>query len=120
MADARRILSKSICDLSSEILLYACKIKETTDGCWRCACSEARQAFEVVAQGGFAEHVQVDGPSRAAQNGEDQAQGKADKKEAALRVLGAGAEMVPDDDENHRGCEDKCGDGIDFRSNAAA
>jgi hypothetical protein len=45
--------------------------------------------FEVVAQEGFAGHLQVDGQSRAAQNGEDQAQGKADtqtQEEVALTL----------------------------------
>jgi len=32
-----------------EIILYACKIKETTNGSRRCACGKARQEVEVVA-----------------------------------------------------------------------
>ena len=32
-----------------EIILYACKIEETTNGSRSCACSKARKAFEVVA-----------------------------------------------------------------------
>src|SRR3954447_14213601 len=32
-----------------ETILYACKIKKTTNGSRSCACSEARQAFQVVA-----------------------------------------------------------------------
>jgi hypothetical protein len=32
-----------------ELFMYACKIKETANGSWRCACGEARQAFQVVA-----------------------------------------------------------------------
>jgi hypothetical protein len=30
--------------------LYACKIKETANGGWRRACSEARETLEVIAQ----------------------------------------------------------------------
>src|SRR5215510_11455405 len=37
-----------------------------------------------------------------------------------LLALGAGAEMVPDDEENYRGGENKRGDGVDLRSNATA
>src|SRR5215468_1811000 len=40
--------------------------------------------------------------------------------ESVLLALGAGAEMVPDDDENHRGGQDEGGDGVYFGSNAAA
>src|SRR5438874_3327698 len=41
-------------------------------------------------------------------------------KEEALRMLGAGAEMVPDGDENNGNDEDERGDGVDFGSDAAA
>lgn len=34
---------------SANQLVYACEIKETANGGWRCACGEARQAFQVVA-----------------------------------------------------------------------
>src|SRR6516225_6197894 len=37
-----------------------------------------------------------------------------------LLALGAGAEMVPDDEENYRGGENERGDGVDLRSNTAA
>ena len=68
-----------------ETYLYACKIKETTNGRWRGARGEARKALEVVAQRRFARNVQIDEQSGAAQNGQDQAQRKTDKEEAALR-----------------------------------
>ncbi len=83
------VAGQSVLLSGNELFVYACKIEETTNGCRRCACSEARQTFQVVAQGSFAEHVQVDGQSRAAQNGEDQAQGKADteaQEEVALTL----------------------------------
>jgi hypothetical protein len=71
--------------------MYARKIKETTNGSGRCACGQARQAFQVVAQGRFARNVQVDEQGGAAQNGEDKAQGKTDTEaeeevELTLRV----------------------------------
>src|SRR4029453_1072395 len=37
-----------------------------------------------------------------------------------LLAIGTGAEMVPDTDQNDRGEEDERGDGVDFRSDAAA
>src|SRR5262249_35796344 len=37
-----------------------------------------------------------------------------------LLAFGAGAEMVPDDEENYRGGENERGNGVDFRSNATA
>jgi hypothetical protein len=60
--------------------VYACKIKETTNGRWRGSCGEARKELEIVAQGRFAKHVQINEQSGAAQNGQDQAQRKADKE----------------------------------------
>jgi hypothetical protein len=33
------------------MLLYACKIKETTNGSWRSPRREARETIEVIAQG---------------------------------------------------------------------
>jgi hypothetical protein len=72
--------------LRRETYLYACKIKETTNGRWRSACGEARKALEVVTERRFARNVQIDEQSGAAQNGQDQAQRKTDKEEAALRI----------------------------------
>ena len=69
-----------------ETYLYACKIKETTNGRWRSTRGEARKALEVVTERCFAGDVQIDEQSRAAQNGQDQAQRKTDEEEAALRI----------------------------------
>src|SRR5215475_1696531 len=66
--------------------MYACKIKETKNGSRRCACRETWQAQGVIAQRRFARDVQVNEQSRAAQNGQDQAQGETDKEEAALKL----------------------------------
>jgi hypothetical protein len=66
--------------------MCACKIKETANGSRRCACGEARQAFQVVASGRFAKFVQVNEQSGAPQNGQDEAQGETDKEEPALKL----------------------------------
>jgi hypothetical protein len=68
--------------------LYACKIEETTNGRGRGVGSQAGQTVEIVAQRGIARDVQVDEQIRAAQNGEDQAQGKTDAlaEEKTLRI----------------------------------
>jgi hypothetical protein len=39
--------------------MYACEIEETTNGSGGCARGKTRKAFKIVAQGGFAKHVQV-------------------------------------------------------------
>jgi len=67
-----------------ELFLYACKIKETTNGRWRRARRETWQTLKVIAQGRFEGNVQVDEQKRAAQNGQNQAQRKTDEK-ATLR-----------------------------------
>jgi hypothetical protein len=46
---ARRATCQSGLASARELLMYACKIKETANGSWRCARREARQAFQVVA-----------------------------------------------------------------------
>jgi hypothetical protein len=66
--------------------LYASKIKETTNGRWRCACCQAGQALKVVAQRRFTRDVQIDEQKRAAANGQKKAQRKTDKKEAAVKI----------------------------------
>jgi hypothetical protein len=71
--------------LKREPFLYACKIKETADGRWRGAGSEARQTLQVVAQRGFTRNVQINEQSGAAPNGQDKAQRKTDKEEATLK-----------------------------------
>ena len=66
------------------IVLYACKIKKTTDG-RRCgAFGETRKTLQIIAQRCFARDVQIDEQSGAAQNGQNQAQRKTDKEKAAL------------------------------------
>jgi hypothetical protein len=64
--------------------MYACEIKETTNGGGRGARGKTRKTFKIVAQGCFAKHVQVNEQSGASQNGQDQAKETADE-EAALR-----------------------------------
>ena len=59
-----------------EVILYACKIKETANGSRRCACREARQEVEVVTQGRIAPNGKFDERKRIAENGKDEAQGK--------------------------------------------
>jgi hypothetical protein len=61
--------------------LYACKIKETTNGRWSGACGEARQALEIVIERTIAQNGELNERTRAAQDGEDEAQGEADTKE---------------------------------------
>src|SRR5207248_11746037 len=66
-----------------------CKIKKTTDG-RRCgAFGEARKTLQIIAQRCFARDVQINEQSGAAQNGQDQAQGKTDQEEAALKICGS-------------------------------
>jgi hypothetical protein len=48
-ATARRAASQSVLVSARESIMYACEIKETANGSWRCACGEARQEVEVVA-----------------------------------------------------------------------
>jgi hypothetical protein len=72
--------------LRRETHLYACKIKETTNGRWCSARGEARKELEVIAERRFARNVQIDEPSGAAQNGQNQAQRETDKEKAALRL----------------------------------
>ena len=71
-----------------KIVLYACKVKEAANGSRRCALNKAWQAFQVVAEGRFAKHVRVNEQNRAPQNGQDEAQGQADKEELALKLEG--------------------------------
>jgi hypothetical protein len=80
LAAARSATCQSGLASMRELFMDACKIKETANGSRRCACGEARQAFQVVAQRGLARDVQIDEQSGAAQNGEDEAQGEADKQ----------------------------------------
>jgi hypothetical protein len=72
--------------IRNETFLYAGKIKETTNGCWRSTRGKARKALQIVAQRRFARNVQIDEQSRAAPNGQDKAKRKTDEEEAALRV----------------------------------
>ena len=69
-----------------EIILYACKVEETTNGSWSCARGEARQAFQVIAKGRIAPNGEFDERKRAAKNGEDQAQETAEEKATLVRA----------------------------------
>ena len=69
-----------------EIVLYACKIKETANGSRCCTGGEAWQTFEVVTQRRIAPHGEVNERSRAPQNGQDEAQGETDKEEETLKL----------------------------------
>jgi hypothetical protein len=75
---------KSSSRLRRETYLYACKIKETTNGRWRSARSQAWETLQVVTERSFAPNGEVDEQNGVAQDGQDQAQRKADKEEAAL------------------------------------
>ena len=48
--------------------------------------SKQRETLEVVTERRFARDVQIDEQNGAAQDGQDQAQRKADKEEATLRI----------------------------------
>ena len=63
--------------------MYACEIKETTNGSGGCARGKAWKTFKIGAQRRFAKHVQVNEQSGASQNGQDQA--KKIAEEEALR-----------------------------------
>jgi hypothetical protein len=71
--------------IRSEIILYACKIKETANGRRRCACGEARQEVEVVAQGRIEPNGEFDERKRATKDGKDEAQRIAEA-EATLTI----------------------------------
>jgi hypothetical protein len=66
--------------------MYACEIKETTNGSGGCARGKAWKTFKIGAQGRFAEHVQINEQSGASQNGQDQA--KKIAEEEAVRSGG--------------------------------
>jgi hypothetical protein len=85
LAQSRGDVSQSISRSTREYFLYACKIKETTDGCGSCSCGEARQALEVVAQRPVAQDGELDEPKRVAEAREDEAQETADKEKATLK-----------------------------------
>ena len=63
-----------------ETYLYACKIKETTNGRWRSACGEARKALEVVTEGAVAQNGELNEPKPVAEAREDEAQETAEEK----------------------------------------
>src|SRR5439155_15621643 len=54
--------------------LYACTIKETTNGRWRRARRETRKAFKEIAQRRFKRNVQVDEQKAAARHRENKTQ----------------------------------------------
>jgi len=61
-------------------LCYACEIEETTNGGWRGARGQAREAVEVITARRIEKHVQIDEPKRTPESGQDQAQKFADPK----------------------------------------
>src|ERR1700751_5951813 len=71
---------KIVTPFACESFMYACKVKETADGCWRGARGQARQALQVVVERRFARDVQINEQKRATKNGENKAQRKADTK----------------------------------------
>ena len=71
---ASKMSDKTVAPFAGESFMYACKVKETTNGCRRGARGETRQALEVIVERRFARDVQIDEQSGAAENGEDQAQ----------------------------------------------
>jgi hypothetical protein len=60
--------------------LYACKIKETTNGSWRSARRETRKAFEEVAQRRITTNGPLDERKAIARLREDKAQKIANKE----------------------------------------
>ena len=90
VAVTRRITCQSGLAAARELFLYACKIKETTNGSRRCACGEARQEVEVVAQGRIEPNGEVDERKRATKDGKDEAQGKAHTQNQEKIELGLG------------------------------
>jgi hypothetical protein len=61
--------------------LYACKIKETANGGWRGACREARETFDVIAQGSVETDGEIDERKTIARVCEDKTQEIAEEKE---------------------------------------
>jgi len=78
VAAARRATCQSVLAGAHESSVYACKIKETVNGCRRRARGQTWEAQGVLAQRRFERNVQIDEQSGAAQNGQDQTQGKTD------------------------------------------
>src|ERR1700751_4458767 len=66
---------KTVTSFACESFMYACKVKETADGCRRGA---RGQALEVIVERRFARDVQIHEQGGAAQNGQDQAQRETD------------------------------------------
>jgi hypothetical protein len=60
--------------------LYACKIKETTNGGWRGARREARETFEVIAQRTIEANGEIDEQKTIARICENQTQKITDEK----------------------------------------
>ena len=81
---------QSVLISARESIMYACKIKETANGSRSCARGQARQAFQVVAQGRVAPNGEVDERKGATTDGKDEAQGEADtqKQEKVELVFG--------------------------------
>ena len=66
--------------------MYACKIKETTNGRWRRARRETRKTIDVIAQRGFKTNGEIDERKTIARVCENKTQKVADEKaKEALR-----------------------------------
>jgi hypothetical protein len=77
--------------------LYACTIKETTNGRWRRARRETRKAFEVLAQRRIETNGEIDERKTIARVCENKAQkvaGEKAKKTLRLRAGGDGFTMI--------------------------
>jgi hypothetical protein len=66
--------------------LYACKIKETTNGRRRGACGQAGKALEVVTEGAVAQDGELNEPKPVAEAREDEAQETAEEKATIKRA----------------------------------
>jgi len=77
--------------------LYACTIKETTNGRWRRARRETRKAFQEIAQRRFKTNGKIDERKTIARVCENKTQEVADKKAKEtlrLRAGGGGFTMI--------------------------
>ena len=75
--------------------MYACKIKETTNGCRRGTRGQARKALEVVTEGAVAQDGELDEPKPVAEAREDQAQETAKEKATIERAAAVRSPASP-------------------------
>jgi hypothetical protein len=78
-------LSQSISSVACELFLYACEIKETTNGRRRGARGQAGEALEVVTERAITQNGKVDEPKPVAEAREDEAQETAEEKATIKR-----------------------------------